>query len=311
MKSAAIAAAALTGAVFADDWDPKTTTTTTTSAAVWPAWTSTTTTTAPYDPWSDWTTSVDPGADWGTIKGVTTVATTTVCPPYTATTPPAWFTELPSSVQKSIEADFTGAPSDWCKYTVDPSATTTYSGWWYPGVTTIATTTVCPSYTATTYPAWFSELPSEVVSAIEAKFTGAPSDWCKYTPVAPTATTTYTGWWYPGVTTVATTTVCPSYTATTYPAWFSELPSALVSSIEAEFTGAPSDWCLYTPVAAVTATSCVSTTTLAWAAPTTTVYVTVTSTWGAAPVSSWVDPSWDPSACSVSVLTSTGDPTCK
>ncbi|KIX06542.1 uncharacterized protein Z518_04518 [Rhinocladiella mackenziei CBS 650.93] len=133
----------------------------------WGDWTSTTTTTTPVEPVS--TTTYDP--TWGDWTSTTTTTTTPVEAVSTSTT-------------------WVGTWGDWTSTTTPVSPVTTSSS------------AACGSYTATAPPAWFSLLPSSVLSSIEAKWTGAPpADWCYYTyststlatstPVAPASSTPY------------------------------------------------------------------------------------------------------------------------
>merc|ERR1712230_325709 len=102
------------------------------STETWGDWTTTTTSSKPvspvststsYDPtWGDWTsTSSTPVAPVSTSSSA-------ACPSYTATTPPAWFSLLPTSVISSISAAWTGAPpADWCYWTYSTSSISTTS----------------------------------------------------------------------------------------------------------------------------------------------------------------------------------------
>lgn len=58
----------------------------------------------------------------------------------------------------------------------------TWADWTTTSSSPAEETTGCGEFTATAPPAWFSYLPSDVKSSIEAKWTGAPpADWCYYT----------------------------------------------------------------------------------------------------------------------------------
>lgn len=108
-----------------------------------------TSTSSSYDPshtWADWessssssapavstsSSSYDSSYSWGDWSSVSTtssssstpavVTSTSACPMYTATAPPAWFSYLASDVKSSIAAKWTGAPpADWCYYTYSTS----------------------------------------------------------------------------------------------------------------------------------------------------------------------------------------------
>lgn len=135
-STAAVALGAVSGAA-ADGWSDWSESTTTTSSTQGAEWTST-------------TASPTESCPWSTIQGVTTVPTSSVCPSYTGTGPPAWFSELPSSVQSSIEAAWTGAPSDWCLYTaVAPTSTTTMTTW-VEWVSATSATSVCSASSTST-----------------------------------------------------------------------------------------------------------------------------------------------------------------
>ena len=147
-----------------------------------------TVTNCPYkssDNWGDWTTT-------------TTTTTTTTKPVAPASTwDPTWsdWTTTTTTTKKAAAAStWDPAWSDW-------TAATTVA------VVTTTGTAACGAYTATAPPAWFSLLPSDELSSIQAQWTGAPpADWCYYTyststlkttPVAATAT------WPAGTTPVA------------------------------------------------------------------------------------------------------------
>jgi hypothetical protein len=155
----------------------------------------------PYKPegdhtWADWETPSDPA-----------VATTTTT---TAHTWEDWTT----TTSKPVDPTTTTTHSYWGDWTSsDPAVVTTTSydhTWadWTPTTPAAVTpTSDCGVFTATAPPEWFSYLPSDVKSSIEAKWTGAPpADWCYYTyststlystPVSPASSTpaAYTGAW--------------------------------------------------------------------------------------------------------------------
>ncbi|KAJ9498636.1 hypothetical protein LTR99_007913 [Exophiala xenobiotica] len=184
------------------------------STETWGDWTTTTTSSKPVSPiststssdptWGDWTstsstpvapvstsTSSDPTwGDWtSTVTSSTPVApvstsSSALCPSYTATTPPAWFSLLPTSVISSISAEWTGAPpSDWCYWTYSTSSLSTSTP-----VSPVSTssTPVAPVSTSTApyWPAGTSSTPVAPAS------TGAV--W-SYTPSSPVSPATYTG----------------------------------------------------------------------------------------------------------------------
>lgn len=69
-------------------------------------------------------------------------------------------------------------------------------------------------------------------------------EWGIWDSATTTATTTATS---AKVTTKASSAACPSYTAAGPPEWFSLLPSSVLSSVAAKWTGGPpADWCYYT-----------------------------------------------------------------
>ena len=122
----------------------------------WGDWTSTTssipvsvvtTSSKPYDPentWGDWTSTTS-----STPVSVVTTSTSSssaACGSYTATTPPAWFSLLPSEALSSLSAEWTGAPpSDWCYYTYSTASLSTI-----PVIPVTATSTATPYWPAGT-----------------------------------------------------------------------------------------------------------------------------------------------------------------
>jgi len=180
------------------DW-----TTTTSSKPVSPVSTSTS-----YDPtWGDWTstsstpvapvsTSTSSEMTWGdwtsTVTSSTPVApvstsSSAACPSYTATTPPAWFSLLPTSVVSSISAAWTGAPpADWCYWTYSTSSVVSTTSTPVSPAST-SSTPVAPVETTTPYwPAGTSSTP------VAAASTGTGAVW-SYSPSSPVSPATYTG----------------------------------------------------------------------------------------------------------------------
>ncbi|OAP59482.1 hypothetical protein AYL99_06780 [Fonsecaea erecta] len=165
-------------------WDP---------SGTWADWSSVSSTsskpvsaTGAWDPSGTW-------ADWSSASTTTPVtpvsATTAPCGSYTATTPPAWFSLLPTDQLSSIQAQWTGAPpSDWCywtystgslKTTATPVAATN-SATWGPGSPSGTWTSVAAASTGTG--AWSS--PVAAASTGVWSYSGSP--------VAP-AVATFTG----------------------------------------------------------------------------------------------------------------------
>ncbi|KAJ9642148.1 uncharacterized protein PV06_03281 [Exophiala oligosperma] len=177
-----------------DDWTSTTTTTkpvapvSTSSDPAWADWTSTTTTSKPVSPISTTSSSEGAWGDWTTITSssvpVSPVSTSSAaCPSYTATTPPAWFSLLPTEVLSSISAAWTGAPpADWCYYTYSTSSVAT---------SPVAPTSipVAPISTKTGSPYWPAGPTSETPVAPASTGTGVWS----YTPSSPVSPATFTG----------------------------------------------------------------------------------------------------------------------
>ncbi|KIX96967.1 uncharacterized protein Z520_07081 [Fonsecaea multimorphosa CBS 102226] len=137
----------------------------------WSSVTASTTSSVPVGPASKPTggASWDPSGTWADWSSASSSSSTPVGPASKPTGGASW--------------DPSGTWADWS------SATTTT-----PVTPVSATTTApCGSYTATTPPAWFSLLPTDQLSSIQAQWTGAPpSDWCYWTYSTGSLTTTAT-----------------------------------------------------------------------------------------------------------------------
>lgn len=176
------------------------------------------------------TATVDPDQAWGDWD-TTSVSTTS---------------SVPVAPVSYSTATVDGSWSDWSSATssipVEPVSTVTSDGSWYDWssvastrsvspitASTSTTTSLCPPYTATAPPAWFSLLPASALSSFSSAWTsGAPADWCYYTystvpaetstkstPVAPVSVTSTPAW----STSVASTPVAPASATTN--AWSS------------------------------------------------------------------------------------------
>ncbi|OAL34690.1 hypothetical protein AYO20_06107 [Fonsecaea nubica] len=171
------------------DWSAATTTSSkpvdpvSTDSHTWGDWTSASSTSSkPVDPvstdshtWGDWTTT--------TTSAPVAPTTTAACGQYTATTPPAWFSLLPSDQLSSIEAQWTGAPpADWCYWTYSTGSLSTTA-------TPVAPASDVPSPWSSVAPAAGTGAPAAPVSP---ESTGVWSYSGSATPVAP-AVATFTG----------------------------------------------------------------------------------------------------------------------
>ncbi|KIW35413.1 uncharacterized protein PV07_02110 [Cladophialophora immunda] len=160
-------------------WDP---------SGTWADWSSVSSTSSKpvsaasgtWDPtWSDWSAS--------TTASPVSATSTAPCGSYTATTPPAWFSLLPTDQLSSIQAQWTGAPpSDWCYWTYSTGSLKTTA-------TPVSATTV----------AWGS--PSGTWSSVAAASTGTGS-WSSPVAAASTGVWSYSGSSTPVAPAVATFT---------------------------------------------------------------------------------------------------------
>merc|ERR1712029_946385 len=131
--------------------------------------------------WGDWTSTVTSSTPVAPVS----TSSSALCPSYTATTPPAWFSLLPTSVISSISAAWTGAPpADWCYWTYSTSSISTTS----TPVKPTASTPVAP-VSETTTPYWPAGTSSTPVAPAS---TGTGAVW-SYSPSSPVSPATYTG----------------------------------------------------------------------------------------------------------------------
>lgn len=134
--------------------------------------------------WGEWDSDSESWDDWETST-MTSAGSTTITS-VKKTTKPA--TATSTSTEVWGEWDPSSSTTDewgiWDSTTAtDSTSTKTKTTGTVTSVKVSTTNTAaCPSYTATGPPEWFSLLPSDVLSSIAAKWTGAPpADWCYYT----------------------------------------------------------------------------------------------------------------------------------
>jgi hypothetical protein len=131
-----------------------------------------------------------------------------------------------------------------------PAAATTSSvewGSWNPSASTKT-----PQSTATgSWGAWNGASNNPVAAA------SATESWDAWNGASgkPAAAASVTGSWgaWSSVAASSTAPSCPKYTETAPPAWMSNLPTPVLSSLAAQWTGAaaPSDWCYYSYVQSI------------------------------------------------------------
>jgi len=168
----------------------------------WSDWSVSASTTKPVSPASTSSGSWDPTwSDWN--DGSSKSTTKPVSPASTS-----------SSSWDATWSDWSDGSSTSSKPVSPATTSSVYGNTWSDWASTTTGTPVspasgsaaCGSYTATAPPAWFSLLPTDSLSSLQAQWTGAPpSDWCYYTysasslitatPVAASTTAYGSGAW--------------------------------------------------------------------------------------------------------------------